>query len=249
MGFRFRKSVKIAPGIRLNLSRSGISTSFGRPGATVNVGRGKTRATVGIPGSGLSYSTLLGRSRVAPLGNAQAGRGAGSWLVVGLVVIAVLLWASGGSQRAPAAAMQPAPLAAAVTPAEPAQTVTARANCRATPSADAAIVRRLAIGEHIVPARRQGGWAEVRANGATCWVSTSLLSNAAPHAAVPARHSASLDQLVAATPRRSRQSRPASTRSRAAGGGACPCSGRNVCVGPRGGRYCITSGGNKRYGV
>ncbi|WP_443019137.1 SH3 domain-containing protein [Sphingomonas sp.] len=33
------------------------------------------------------------------------------------------------------------------------------------------------------------------------------------------------------------------------GGGSCPCSGGNVCVGPRGGRYCITSGGNKRYGV
>lgn len=28
----------------------------------------------------------------------------------------------------------------------------------------------------------------------------------------------------------------------------CPCSGGDVCIGPRGGRYCITSGGNKRYG-
>lgn len=32
-------------------------------------------------------------------------------------------------------------------------------------------------------------------------------------------------------------------------GSGCPCSGRLVCIGPRGGRYCITSGGNKRYGV
>ncbi len=31
--------------------------------------------------------------------------------------------------------------------------------------------------------------------------------------------------------------------------GACPCNGGDVCVGPRGGRYCVTSGGNKRYGV
>lgn len=31
--------------------------------------------------------------------------------------------------------------------------------------------------------------------------------------------------------------------------GACPCSGSHICIGPRGGRYCITSGGNKRYGV
>ncbi len=31
--------------------------------------------------------------------------------------------------------------------------------------------------------------------------------------------------------------------------GECPCNGGRVCVGPRGGRYCITSSGNKRYGV
>lgn len=31
-------------------------------------------------------------------------------------------------------------------------------------------------------------------------------------------------------------------------GGGCSCAGGNVCYGPRGGRYCITSGGNKRYG-
>lgn len=28
---------------------------------------------------------------------------------------------------------------------------------------------------------------------------------------------------------------------------SCPCSGVNNCIGPRGGRYCYTSGGNKRY--
>lgn len=32
-------------------------------------------------------------------------------------------------------------------------------------------------------------------------------------------------------------------------GGSCSCSGGNVCYGPRGGRYCITSSGNKRYGI
>lgn len=36
---------------------------------------------------------------------------------------------------------------------------------------------------------------------------------------------------------------------RSGGGGGCSCAGGNVCYGPRGGRYCITSGGNKRYGI
>jgi hypothetical protein len=32
-------------------------------------------------------------------------------------------------------------------------------------------------------------------------------------------------------------------------GSSCPCSSGNICIGPRGGRYCITSGGHKRYGM
>lgn len=39
--------------------------------------------------------------------------------------------------------------------------------------------------------------------------------------------------------------RPSQKRSYA--DGTCPCSRTFNCVGPRGGRYCITSGGNKRY--
>lgn len=56
MGFRFSKSVRILPGVRLNLSKTGISASIGRPGATVNVSKRGVRGTVGVPGSGLSYS-------------------------------------------------------------------------------------------------------------------------------------------------------------------------------------------------
>ena len=55
MGFRFRKSIKIFPGIRINLSKSGISTSVGVPGATVNIKGNKTTTTVGLPGTGVSY--------------------------------------------------------------------------------------------------------------------------------------------------------------------------------------------------
>ncbi len=56
MGFRYRKSIKIVPGVRLNLSKSGVSTSIGRRGATVNIGHGRVKSTVGVPGSGVSYS-------------------------------------------------------------------------------------------------------------------------------------------------------------------------------------------------
>lgn len=38
MGLRFRRSVKILPGVRLNFSKSGVSTSIGGKGATLNFG-------------------------------------------------------------------------------------------------------------------------------------------------------------------------------------------------------------------
>ncbi|MGA4853975.1 DUF4236 domain-containing protein [Acinetobacter haemolyticus] len=58
MGFNFRKSLKIAPGIRLNITKKGISSvSLGGKGARVNLGKKGTRTTVGLPGTGLSYSS------------------------------------------------------------------------------------------------------------------------------------------------------------------------------------------------
>lgn len=62
MGFRFRKSVKIMPGVRLNFSKSGVSTSVGGRGATVNFSKRGTRTTIGIPGTGLSYSSFTSSS-------------------------------------------------------------------------------------------------------------------------------------------------------------------------------------------
>lgn len=58
MGLRFRKSIKIAPGVKLNLNKNSTSVTVGTKGNhyTVN-SKGKTTKTVGVPGTGLSYST------------------------------------------------------------------------------------------------------------------------------------------------------------------------------------------------
>ena len=62
MGLRFYKSFRMLPGVRLNLSKSGISTSLGMPGANLNFRRGRRRMTLGLPGTGLSYvKTRTGR--------------------------------------------------------------------------------------------------------------------------------------------------------------------------------------------
>ena len=67
MGFRFRKSIKIFSGLRLNLSKSGPSISIGGRGHSVNISSRGSRVNIGIPGTGLSYSRSFskpsGRSR------------------------------------------------------------------------------------------------------------------------------------------------------------------------------------------
>ena len=57
MGLRFRKSVKICKGVRVNFSKSGASLSMGVKGARYTIGPKGTRKTVGIPGTGIYYTT------------------------------------------------------------------------------------------------------------------------------------------------------------------------------------------------
>lgn len=57
MGFRFRKSFKIAPGVRVNVSKKSVGISAGVKGARVSVNSsGRTTKTVSLPGTGLSYT-------------------------------------------------------------------------------------------------------------------------------------------------------------------------------------------------
>ncbi len=57
MGFRYRRSIRLGKGLRLNLSKSGTSLSVGGRGATMSISKRGTRTTLGLPGTGLSYST------------------------------------------------------------------------------------------------------------------------------------------------------------------------------------------------
>lgn len=56
MGIRFRKSIRLGGGFRINLSKSGVGYSWGTRGYRVTrKSGGGTRHTVSIPGSGISY--------------------------------------------------------------------------------------------------------------------------------------------------------------------------------------------------
>jgi hypothetical protein len=101
MGFRFRRSLKILPGVRLNFGKRGVSTSIGVRGAHVTFGKTGTRTTVGLPGSGLSYTHLEKPHQAHQEGHGEAhpsavneplpkGSAARGWLWIALILAIVL---------------------------------------------------------------------------------------------------------------------------------------------------------------
>jgi hypothetical protein len=64
MGLRFRKSISIIPGVKLNFGKSGMSVSTGVPGFRKTFhSSGRVTTSVGIPGTGISYVTTENKNR------------------------------------------------------------------------------------------------------------------------------------------------------------------------------------------
>lgn len=72
MGLRFRKSVRICKGIRLNFNKNSTSITIGGKGVhyTVN-SKGRRTGTVGLPGTGVSYSVSSSSKKASSSDNRQ----------------------------------------------------------------------------------------------------------------------------------------------------------------------------------
>ncbi|WP_338012194.1 DUF4236 domain-containing protein [Celeribacter ethanolicus] len=103
MGFRVKKSFKIAPGVRLNVGKTRSSLSIGGKGLTTNISKRGVKTTASIPGTGLSYSTNpSGGKRASAKKNAPKAalapaakespiwRGIVGFAVIGIVGYAIL---------------------------------------------------------------------------------------------------------------------------------------------------------------
>jgi Protein of unknown function (DUF4236) len=85
---------KVAPGIRLNLSKSGLSTSFGTHGMWYTIGPRGQRVTAGRPGSGLFVTEKISPGPAAqklPPVSAPA-RFVFPWALFSLVVLSVIMF-------------------------------------------------------------------------------------------------------------------------------------------------------------
>lgn len=200
--------------------------------------------------------------------NSAFGRGCG--VVIAIVVALFLIGkCTSGSSDAPSNSTQAAL-------SEPAYVSARSLNCRREPDASAAVSEGLARNDQVIVAERRGDWARLTRGGGDCWVFNSFLASAPSDASTSSDSSppqaqglmssgagatvaaAGASYVAGKTVKSSRKhalsKRRGSSRSRRGSrgsfyGSGCPCSGSQVCIGPRGGRYCITSGGNKRYGV
>lgn len=103
MGWSFRKGFKIAPGIRLNLSKSGVGISGGVKGFRVGVGPRGTNVSAGR--GGLYYRKQLG----AGFGSPRARSSILMSVIVIIVAAALWYWFYGRQAMQQQQAPQPTP--------------------------------------------------------------------------------------------------------------------------------------------
>lgn len=173
---------------------------------------------------------------------ARNSSGAAGLVGVGFLALLVTMCGEGGqrdsqhSSVVQAAVAPPAPTESYPPDTTETQFVsTSTLNQRSSPNGK--IIGKLSGGDSVVVYERNGEWARVSAQGIPAkWVNSKLLcSGSGCYRSTIRPASSSRERTLPA-----RSNYP---------DGSCPCSGSRVCIGPRGGRYCITTGGNKRYGV
>lgn len=112
MGFRFRRSVRIAPGIRINFNAKSTSVRIGPRGLGYTISStGKKHVTAGIPGTGLSFTQTVAPARKAVPSQPQliaqaiepteAGRKSPSKFSIAATVLVIILGLAWCSNREP----------------------------------------------------------------------------------------------------------------------------------------------------
>jgi hypothetical protein len=182
MGFRFHRVLNVIPGVRINLSKSGVSTSVGPRGADINIGRHGVTTNAGIPGTGISYRSKLG---------GHGGKLGVLALVAGLGFVAF----KNGDRIESLFQHPPKTIAAAATTLTASKSQMAAQNIandakpltgvryvhrsgsvlRETPASSAKVLKKEEKGTQVALVSVSGAWAEVRDGDVTGWMRASVL--------------------------------------------------------------------------
>ena len=92
MSLMFRKRIRIAKGVYLNIGKKGVSASVGVPGARVTLGKDRVTTSAGIPGTGLYDRTTHKVTRQASDPARSEAPSGGGLAIVGLLIVAALIF-------------------------------------------------------------------------------------------------------------------------------------------------------------
>jgi hypothetical protein len=150
MPLRFFRRIRVAPGVSVNLSKSGASVSVGPKGAKMTVGPRGVRKTVGLPGTGVYYTTTSPLHDKAPIVSAiveppsprrfrgfwgrRSLKGKSAIVVLGLLLVGALNPANAAPGPASNSVITPAAATAKLNPT-PLLVVAAAATPLVTPEA------------------------------------------------------------------------------------------------------------------
>jgi len=187
MPWRFHRILNIIPGVRVNVSKGGVSTSVGPRGADINIGRHGVTTNAGLPGTGLSYRQKLGKP--------------GSWMGIATVIVALALSAYRYSDKIAAYFSHPAATPATTSTVARASRSNTAAKAVETAAAPAAGIRYVHRGNSNLYAEPRNGsptlkkedrgaqltllatagkWTKVQDGAITGWMKTSVLGENPP---------------------------------------------------------------------
>lgn len=200
MAWRFRRSIKIAPGIRINLNKKSTSVRIGPRGLGYTISStGKRTASVGIPGTGLSYSETVSKKRktsaqvpaqsfadIDPVEEFVETKPSNSvfrvaaWMI-GIAMTIAVVTTIFSAHREPVSvanvanqSTEPQPLEAHAAEIKLITKVNLR--LRAEPTTRAKALLTIPAGTELIPTDRNSGWSKVIFNGQSGWVSDTFLS-------------------------------------------------------------------------
>ena len=197
-GLRFQKRLQLLPGVRINLSKSGASASIGPRGADVNIGGHGVTTNAGIPGTGISYRSKVGKTGSAWIGIVTLVVGLGFAAYKNMDRIGALFAPSPAAVTQQASPTQPTTATAPAEGARPVEAAPRPGSIRAQavkllvaggtiyvrrggsvlredarPSA--ASLKKLAKGDAVTVLALDDDWTQVKSGGVIGWMRTSVL--------------------------------------------------------------------------
>lgn len=182
MGWRFRKSTTLLPGIKINFNKNSTSITLGKKGIhhTIN-SKGRRTTSLGIPGTGIYYTQSSSSQTPKTTNHKSNIKGCliPFFIILCLFVSCTAALSNSDNSENSNTQNTEATIETTYEETEPSLTLytTTSLNVRNGPGTEYAIIETLAIGTPVVIVQTSGDWAEIEHSQSPAYVSLSYLSD------------------------------------------------------------------------